>query len=391
MPKTAPTTKPTPVAQAVKTLAGRWVEVFQAGRHVDSKGRDAEFSQADLDQMIANHALGAAPAVIGHPKDNGPAFAKVEEYKRDGDRLFAKFTDVHPGFDAGVVSGAYYNRSLSVYQDKKHGWRVRHVGWLGAAPPAIDGLEPLAFAADDADTFEFAAPGYSLVWGLESAVAMFRSLRDSVIEKDGIEAADKVAPQWRIDSIQESVAQARKDFEDSRANQFNHPDPGEPMPAIAQEQMAAQLAQARAEGAASRDADFAAREQELRTLKSQQQAARIASHIAGWSEKALVVPAEVPGLAEFMAHLEDAENAEFSFSAAGTEVKKTAADFFLEFMAGRKPVVKLGRDESDPPVAVDLSSGAAIAAAAAEFQAGEAKQGRTITIESAIAHVSKPR
>ncbi len=135
MPKTALNTQQTPVAQAAKTLAGRWIEVFRAGKHVDSKGRAAEFSQADLDQMIANHALGAAPAVIGHPKHNDPAYARVQEYRRDGDRLFAKFGDVHPAFDAGVQSGAYFNRSLSVYQDKQHGWRVRHVGWLGAVPP----------------------------------------------------------------------------------------------------------------------------------------------------------------------------------------------------------------------------------------------------------------
>lgn len=400
MPKTAPTTKQTPVAQAAQTLAGRWVEVFRAGKHVDSKGRPAEFSQADLDQMIANHALGAAPAVIGHPKHNDPAYARVQEYRRDGDRLFAKFGDVHPAFDAGVQSGAYFNRSLSVYQDKQHGWRVRHVGWLGAVPPAIDGLEPLAFAGEDVDAFEFSSSDgcMALALGLEMAVGMFRAWRDVVIEKEGIDAADKVVPQWRLDLMAEAAAQARRDAQADAAEDaaegrasFNHPNPGEPMTAITQAQLDAAVAQARKDAEEASAANFAAAQQELRTLKSQQQATRIAAQITGWAEKGLVLPAEVPGLAEFMAHIEDAEAATFSFSAAGAEVKKTAAEFFAEFMAARPPAVKLRERSQDAGNTVDLTSGTAIAKAASDFQAAEEKAGRTITIEAAIAHVSKPR
>ncbi len=232
---------------------------------------------------------------------------------------------------------------------------------------------------------------------------MFRAWRDVVIEKEGIDAADKVVPQWRLDSMAEAAAQARRDAqadaaedaaesaaEEGRAS-FNHHNPGEPMTAITQAQLDAAVAKARKEAEEASAANFAAAQQELRTLKSQQQAERIAAHIKTWAEKGLVVPADLPGLAEFMGCIDDAENAEFSFSAAGVEVKKKPMDFFLEFMAGRQPVVKLGQQSQDAGPAVDLTSGTAIARAAHDFQASEEKAGRTITIEAAIAHVSKPR
>ena len=60
-----------------KALSGQWINVFRAGTHTDSTGRVVTFTQADLDQIVANHDLGAAPAVIGHPKHNDPAYVWV--------------------------------------------------------------------------------------------------------------------------------------------------------------------------------------------------------------------------------------------------------------------------------------------------------------------------
>jgi hypothetical protein len=108
--------QPMPKAQQHRSAAahdfkglGDWIEVFKAGQHVDSKGTECAFSVADLDQMVANVALGKPPAVLGHPKHDDPAFGWAE-LKRDGEALFARFDDVNPAFEAGVKSGAYRNR-----------------------------------------------------------------------------------------------------------------------------------------------------------------------------------------------------------------------------------------------------------------------------------------
>lgn len=397
MPKTASATKKSPAQPlaATRGLAG-WVEVFKSGSHIDSKGRQITFSAADLDQVVANHALGAAPAVIGHPHGAAPAYAWVEALKREGELLFAKFTDINPAFEAGVKAGAYRNRSVSVYPDKQHGWRLRHVGWLGAEPPAIDGLAPVEFSAAEDAAHEFSAPGYSLVWGLESVGQLLRSLRERIVEKEGIEAADQALPQWRIDNVVEAAGSARTQFQEEadedRGPQFSkQPDNTGGSMSFTQEQLDAAKAQAAKEAEDKLKAEFAAKNAELVQIKVERQRERIANQITGWKAEGKVLPAEEAGLAEFMAQLEDA-GAEFAFSASdGKEAKKTPAQFFADFMASRKALVKLGMRQAaaDPAPGLDMSDANAIAKAARSFQAAEALEGREISIDVAVAHVTE--
>ena len=399
MAKTVPSKKtPTAAAAAVTGLAG-WVEVFKAGSHIDSAGKPCTFTQADLDQMVSNHALGAAPAVLGHPKHDAPAYAWVGEYKRDGDTLFAKFKDINPAFEQGVKTGAYRNRSVSVYPDKACGWRVRHVGWLGAAPPAIDGLAPCEFAAPDAECLEFAAPGYSLVWGLESAARLMRKLRDQMIAKDGLEAADATLPQWEIDSMNESVTAARTQFNEAAEAvpaYFNQPT-GDPDMTFTQ----ADLDKARTDGEAAAKAtadaaaataatQFTATQTELATLRKERQTERIAGQIKGWKDKGVILPADEAGLHEYMAGLEDGGQ-EFTFSKAeGGEGKKTPAQFFSDFMASRKPVIKLGGSKGeDPGEAVDVNDAHSLAQSAQTFMKDQAGKGITVSLPEAVAHAAR--
>lgn len=402
MTKAHPSKKPSAQPATMPGLKG-WVEVFKAGTHVDSSGKQCTFTQADLDQMVGNHALGAAPAVLGHPKHDAPAYAWVGEYKRDGDTLFAKFRDINPAFEKGVLDGAYRNRSVSVYPDKSCGWRVRHVGWLGAAPPAIDGLAPCEFAALDADCLEFAAPGYSLVWGLESAARLLRKLRDQMIEKDGLEAADQTLPQWEIDSMNESVTSARAQFnaadELSQAQPAFFNQPGENDMSFTQADLDAATAAgeatakaAAATAAAAAASNFSAAQTELLSLKKERQTERIAAQIKGWKEKGLILPAEEAGLAEYMAAQEDA--GEFTFSRAeGGEGKKTPAQFFSDFMATRKPVIKLGgghggdQGRHDDGL-VDGSDPHQLAEAAQSYMKQQADKGITVSLPEAVARAA---
>lgn len=389
----------TPAAQASATatpdLSG-WLEVFRAGTHTDAKGKKRTFTVTDLDQMVANHSLGAAPVVLGHPQHNDPAYGWTAGLRREGDSLYAKFEQLHPTFEAGVASGAYRNRSLAVYPDPKAGWRVRHVGWLGAVPPAIDGLSQQAreFSAPaDVEVLEFSAPGYSLCWGLESVVQLLRGLREQLIAKDGIEAADLVLPQWRIDSAMESAAQARREFDGSgnaEARAFSQPTNPEGAMTITEQERERIREEARAAAAAEAEARFAAQGAELAELRAERQAERIGSQINGWKAAGKVLPAEEAGLAEFMASLESA--GEFTFSAPGTagELKKTPADWFAAFMAARPPVVKLGLQSASEATAaqhVDLADTQAIVQAATEWQFAQQQKGITVSVEQAVQHV----
>lgn len=370
-----------------------WIEVFKAGTHTDSAGRKVSFAESDLDQMVANHTLGAAPAVLGHPKHDDPAYGWTEGLKREGESLFAKFKDIAPAFAKGVESGAYRNRSVSVIKDKAHGWRVRHVGWLGAAAPAIDGLKPVEFAGDEAEAFEFAAPGYSLVWGFESLAKLLRGMREHMIAKDGIEATDAVLPAWQIDSAMEAAAQARKEYQEAAPvaqapNPLFNEDTGASM-SFTQEDLNRAATEAEAKAKAEAEAKFAATTAELSLIKAESMKARHQAQIDGWKAAGKLLPAEEAGLAEFMAGIEG--GAELQFTASDNKAAKAApAHWFANFMTQRSALIRLGAAAAAPAPAgsaLDTTDSNAIANAASEFVAAEAKAGRTVSVAAAVQHV----
>lgn len=371
-----------------------WIEVFRAGTHTDSKGRSCTFAEGDLDQMVSNLALGAAPAVLGHPKHNDPAYGwvKPEGAKRDGASLYVKFSDINPAFEASVASGAYRNRSVSVVKDADAGWRLQHVGWLGAAPPAIAGLTPLDYSAE-LDAYQFEADDFDIGLALSDTADMLRGLRDQMIADKGLDAADAALPSWRIQSLADASARvirdAQADPEDDLAtpSPFSKPITGGVM-SFTQEQLDAATAKAAKEAGDKSRADFVAQGEELLRLRSERQAERIGAQITGWKAKGLVTPAEEVGLAEFMGSLESGDVGAFAFSASDkTEVKKTPTQFFAEFMAGRKPVIKLGNSSLVDDVPLNTQSTGDLAKAANDFMAAEAKEGRNVSSAQAVQHV----
>ena len=371
-----------------------YIEVFRAGSHVDSKGTPCTFTTADLDQMAANVALSAPPAVLGHPKHNDPAYGWGREVKREGESLFVKFSDINPAFEAGVDSGAYRNRSVSVVNDKTHGWRIRHVGWLGAAPPAIDGLQPLDYTADEPDALEFAAPevsAWDVGYALGDVASLLRTLREHLIATAGIEDADAALPTWRIESIQAAGTRITTAPAAASATAFTVPT-GDPMSFTQADldRVAAETeARLRAELAASQSAEFTAATALAQRLLGERRDERIAAQITAWKAAGQLLPAEEPGLAQFMAALEGGQAGTFEFSAAGAAVSKTPAEYFAQFVAARGALVKLGAtaDPSTAPAQLDAQDARAIAKAAQDFQASEAAAGRQVSIDVAVAHV----
>jgi hypothetical protein len=93
-----------------------------------------------------------------------------------------------------VATGAYRNRSVSIYKDDAAGWKLRHVGWLGAEPPTITGLKPVEFSAG-VDAHEFSSgDDMQVAWALTDISGAFRRLRDWLIGDKGLDVADQVLP-----------------------------------------------------------------------------------------------------------------------------------------------------------------------------------------------------
>jgi hypothetical protein len=119
-----------------------WIEVFRSGNY----GAKGSYTDADLDRMASNYdpALHEAPAVIGHPEHDQPAHGWVEGLARQGNRLLAKFKQLSPQLSDWLKSGAFKKRSISIYPDLNgKGIYLRHVGFLGAMPPEVKGLNDI--------------------------------------------------------------------------------------------------------------------------------------------------------------------------------------------------------------------------------------------------------
>ena len=144
------------VAKGGEHMEGKWIAVFRTGRHTDSAGNTKDWTEKELDHIANayNPAEHEAPIVIGHPKTDDPAYGWVAGLKREGETLYAKFKQLVPEFVDMVKRGLFSKRSIAVYPDLT----LKHIGFLGAAAPAVKGLPNVKFERDEqAAIIEFAA------------------------------------------------------------------------------------------------------------------------------------------------------------------------------------------------------------------------------------------
>lgn len=215
-----------------------WVEAFKTGPVKDMAGNEHNFSEADLADLNEgiHGQLDAGyqpPMVKGHPEVDSPRVASIVDSKVDGNVLKVKLDDVNPDFAEEVKKGGFKYLSASIYSNLKKG--LRHLGALGAHAPAMKGMAPICFGegmfaesdkgAEEQDVCVF-AESYDwdrlvpasvferLVWKIADIGRMFRSQREQLIEKEGIEAADKAFPEYTIKNIEdiEKLAEDAKNF-----------------------------------------------------------------------------------------------------------------------------------------------------------------------------------
>lgn len=149
------------------------IQIFRPGKHTTSAGQAIEFSASDVESIAASYdpAVGHAPIVVGHPKQDSPAYGWVRDLSVSDGHLVAELDQVNPDFSEAVKSGAYKHVSAAFYapnskaNPKPGSYYLRHVGFLGAQPPAIKGLQPVEFAegaaADVEIEIEFSEAGDS--------------------------------------------------------------------------------------------------------------------------------------------------------------------------------------------------------------------------------------
>ena len=173
-------------------------EIFMTGTHTDMGGNTREWTESDLDSIVAKYSERTvdAPIVCGHPDDSSPAFGWISKIYRQGKRLFAEPKDVVDEFAEAVKKRMYKYVSICVRPDNS----VKHVGFLGGMPPAVKGLAEVRFAAnDEAITYQFA--DRETASAFQSVGRLFQSIRDLFVELKGKEKVDQSLSQWDIDFV----------------------------------------------------------------------------------------------------------------------------------------------------------------------------------------------
>lgn len=147
----------------------RTINIFRTGSFTAMQGRTLSYSERDLDAMAAAYNSAAkggrysAPLCIGHPASNKPAYGHVNALTSRKGRLYATVTPDSSLFS--LVRGKNYKKVSAAFYPPGHknnstpgAWLLRHIGFLGAMPPAVKGLEALTFSESFDLPLLFAGP-----------------------------------------------------------------------------------------------------------------------------------------------------------------------------------------------------------------------------------------
>lgn len=198
-----------------------WVKGIYPGTHTAMNGQAVTFTAADVSSHVALVKKQLEPGympplVTGHPKHDDPRVGSmVDVEERDDGAAWYKVDHLTPAFAESCKKGEYLYTSPMLNRDGS----IRHLGALGAWNPSLKdqpaiAFGEMAFGAPEGGADEGLAFGVSgdwgtvtgnwlnrLVWRLQAIGTILQRQRDGVIEKDGVEAADKILPQHEIDNL----------------------------------------------------------------------------------------------------------------------------------------------------------------------------------------------
>lgn len=188
------------------------VHILRPGTFTDESGQQVTLTDDDIGDIAATYrpALHEAPVVIGHPKSDDPAWGWVHKLSTDRDGLHAEAGNLDSDFSEMVQDGKFRKVSASLYGPKHPNnpvpgkWHLRHVGFLGAKPPAVKGLRQLSLDDGDGQVLLVETSlADSLVrpWIFGALGRTLRGFREWIIAKDGVEEADKIIHGQVIDDL----------------------------------------------------------------------------------------------------------------------------------------------------------------------------------------------
>ena len=378
------------------------INIFKPGKHTDSSGHTLEFSEDKLSASASAYdpELHEAPIVIGHPKDNHPAYGWVKSMEFSDGLLDVIPHQLNADFADMVTSGAFKKVSASFYlpdapnNPKPGTLYLRHVGFLGAQPPAIKGLKAVEFSEAEEGVVEFEET-WQRGWMFSSIGDVLKNLREFIIDKFSKDEADKAIPNYVIDDLKRSAESLMKepenpsstpvtDFSETR----DKPEP-ETVDMNELEKAKAQVATLEAEKTKleNEKASLATKVAEFEEQENQRKRAALIARVDALVASGKIKPADKSRVLAFAERL---GNQTVDFGEGEGEKGLDAQDAYLKQFENAKALVSFneqsGDDGEQDPEPVTAKS---ISVKAVEYQEEQRKAGRTVSITDAVNHVMK--
>lgn len=368
-------------------------------------GAKLAFSEADLQASAAAYdpARHEAPLVVGHPSHDGPAYGWVKSLAFAGGALDAEPDQVDPAFAEMVGAGRFKKISASFYMPDAPAnpvpgvYYLRHVGFLGAQPPAVKGLRAPAFADNEEGVIEFGALGDFADWGDVQNASLWRRMRDWLISEKGLPLADSVVPDYAVAEMEAAARQpepAAVTATDNAAGAVpaysEKPQGAAPMTPeqIAEKARLDKQAADQAAEFAIREAAFAEREHALAAAETTRRRTDTAAFVETLVGAGKLLPTHKEGMVAFLCGLDAAQVV--AFGEGDKKVTKPGEAWFREYLGAQPKLVEFGERAREGVNALpEDASAQEIAKRAVAYQEAEEKAGRTISVTQAVQHVTR--
>lgn len=140
----------------------RTINIFRGGTQTSKSGSSHDYTEEDVQGMVAsfNPAVHEPPVRVGHTdNDSVPAYGWIKNVSRNGVNLYAE-VDFVEAMEDMIAKGHYRKVSASFYPPNSPAnpspgnYTLKHLAMLGAAAPAVKGLEPFDFSEEDTVTLD---------------------------------------------------------------------------------------------------------------------------------------------------------------------------------------------------------------------------------------------
>lgn len=358
----------------------KWCEIFRTGTHTSSNGTTHTWTEGDLDTMVQkfNEKQPTVPIVIGHPKSDNPAYGWVDKVKRVGDTLVAQFKQVNQEFTEWVKKGLYKNRSISLYPDMT----LRHIGFLGAVPPAVKGLAEFQFSDDD-EFQEYVLSAPQLRSGCNGGSSC--TVRKSPIAKGNHISVDSAAAGVNAEKqLTQSAGDGGLSFKEQEEERIQRMKEENQKQELEKQELESQKQELEKQNKEFSE-QISSKDEEIKNLKAQieaQEKAKRQAENAQFAEELIksgsITPAQKSVVVDFMEIA--ANQGQYDF-AEGDE--KDVSKAFKTFLQGIKQIdfseVATKDKAKEKQDTIDFSDGQSIAIAINKKKQEYAKEGRVVS------------